>query len=65
MSRLTFEQGYVCAVAELVRTHNQPTIASDVLRALGKIDWSKIDDFDRKPLEDVGLLNNTNQDRKT
>ena len=51
----TFTQGYVCAVAELVRLFDQPTMAEELLKAVGKVDWNTIDDFDYRPLHKAGL----------
>lgn len=53
--RTTFNQGYVCAVANIVKMHGEDTIAKDVLRGAGNIDWSEIDPYDREILEKVGL----------
>lgn len=53
----TFIQGYVCAVAEIIRTHDQPTIARDVLKGVGKVDWRTIDEFDRETLRKAGIPN--------
>lgn len=50
-----FTQGFICAVADIIRLHDQPTIAADVLRAIGKIDWSVIAQFDRATLAQHGL----------
>lgn len=52
-----FTQGYVCAVAEIIRTHDEPTIAQDVLRGAGKVDWDCIDDYDKATLQKAGLYN--------
>lgn len=51
-----FIRGYICAVAEILRTHDEPTIAKDVLRAAGKVDWSQIDKADVEPLRAAGLV---------
>ena len=53
--RLTFQDGYICAVAEIIRTHDLPTVAKDVLKGLGKVDWSKIEPEDRELLQKHGL----------
>lgn len=50
---LWFERGYVCAVAEIIRTHGADVIAEDVLRGLGSIDWNDIDETDRDTLAEV------------
>jgi hypothetical protein len=52
-----FVQGYVCAVAEIVRLHGQETVARDVLKGLGKgVDWSGIDECDIETLRDASLI---------
>ena len=48
-----FERGYVCAVAEIIRTHGEDVVAKDVLRAVLPINWTKIDEYDRNALKDV------------
>jgi hypothetical protein len=55
MSKPTFEQGYVCAVAQIVQLHGETTIAKDVLAAAGKIDWSQVDGYDSEILQKAGL----------
>lgn len=53
---LTFEDGYICAVANILRTHDEPTVAKDVLKQLGKIDPKKINPDDAEILRGAGLL---------
>ena len=48
-----FERGYVCAAAEIMRTHGEDVVAKDVLRAVLPINWAKIDEYDRNALKDV------------
>jgi hypothetical protein len=48
-----FERGYVCAVAEIIRTHGEDVVAKDVLRGILPINWRNIDEYDRKTLKDV------------
>jgi hypothetical protein len=48
-----FERGYVCAVAEIIRTHDEGVVAKDVLRGMLPINWRNIDEYDRKALKDV------------
>ena len=50
-----FTRGYVCAVAEIIRSHGEDIIAGDVLIAAGLVDWSKIDAADREVLAKAGL----------
>lgn len=56
---LTFEQGYVCAVATLLRQHGETTIAKDVMGCMPNVDWSKIDPFDKEAFAEYGLLPNS------
>lgn len=51
-----FERGYICAVAEIIRMHDEPVIAKDVLRGIGRVDWSLIDEYDRTTLRGAGLI---------
>ncbi|MDP1579280.1 MAG: hypothetical protein Q8M02_03315 [Candidatus Didemnitutus sp.] len=55
---LTFEQGYIAAVANLLRAHDQPTMAADLIHGMN-VDWSKIDPYDRDEIKRHGLLPNT------
>lgn len=48
---LLFRQGYYLAVANLMRMHDQPTIAADLLRNFGKLDLSGIDQHDADVLK--------------
>lgn len=50
-----FDQGYVCAVANIIRTHREDVIAKDVLAAAGVIDWTLIAAEDLKVLREAGL----------
>lgn len=50
-----FMQGYVCAVAEIIRTHDEPTVAKDVLRGIGNVNWDCIDDYDKETLQKAGI----------
>lgn len=58
MKRLTFQDGYICAVANIIRTHDQPVIAKDVLKGLGKVDWSKVEPEDHAIFKEYGLTEN-------
>lgn len=51
-----FTKGYVCAVACILRTHDEPVVAADVLRCNRPDDWSQIDEYDREIIEKAGLL---------
>ncbi len=50
---LAFRQGYYLAVATLVRMHDQPGMAAELLRAFGKINFHGIDEFDLEVLKPV------------
>jgi hypothetical protein len=43
-------------VAEIIRSHGESTIARDVLKCAGKINWSEIEPFDRDVLQKAGLI---------
>lgn len=51
-----FEQGYICAVANLLNLFDEPTIAQNVLNELGEPDWSKISEEDKHTLRENGML---------
>ncbi len=45
-----FDKGYVCAVANLLRLHDEPTLARDILKENPPSDydwWNEIDVSDR------------------
>lgn len=48
-----FEQGILYAVALLVKLHDQPTMAANIVReaGLGNINISSMDDFERESLK--------------
>jgi hypothetical protein len=54
---LTFEQGYVCAVATLLRQHGEETMAKDLLGCIAP-DWASMDAYDKEILALHGLLPN-------
>lgn len=54
--KIAFDQGYVCAVATIINTHDKPTVAKDVLSCNLPSDWSVIADEDIKTLTDAGLI---------
>ena len=45
-----FDKGYVCAVANLLRLHDEPTLAEELLKENppSDDDWNEIDESDRK-----------------
>jgi uncharacterized UPF0146 family protein len=49
--QIAFDQGFILAVAEIMRTHGEDVIASDVLRANRPDDWGHIDNEDMKALK--------------
>lgn len=53
-----FDHGYICACADIIRTHGEPTIARDVLKGVApaNLDWSKANDLDVKVLFEAGLI---------
>lgn len=51
--RNEFKEGYYLAVANIVRTHGETTIAEDVLKEYGAVDFSGIDPVDAKVLEPI------------
>lgn len=52
-----FTDGYVCAVANIIRTHGETTIAKDVLGGCEptKRQWCSIEPYDRDLLAEHGL----------
>lgn len=46
MDELSFRRGYYLAVANLVRMHDQPTIAAELLDEFGPLNLDGIDEFD-------------------
>lgn len=54
--RSSFQDGYICAVANIIRTHDEPTIAKNVLKEFGKVNWSKVEPEDRALLQKHGLI---------
>jgi hypothetical protein len=49
-SVLTFQQGYVCACANLLNMHGDSTLVRDLVQGYGPIDWATIDPYDRETL---------------
>lgn len=56
MDEKSFTQGYICAVANLIRLHDQPGMAEGLLSEIAPVDWRSIDAYDRKILRDAGLV---------
>jgi hypothetical protein len=52
-SELEFRRGYYLAVANIIRTHCEYTVAEDVLRGYGTIDFKGIDPLEIKLLKRV------------
>jgi hypothetical protein len=53
---VAFDQGYVCAVADIIKSHGDETLARDVLMGLGPVDWTKIDKRDLDTLLEAKLV---------
>lgn len=51
--RIAFDQGFILAVAEIMRQHGEDVIARDVMRANPIKDWSVIDEHDRDALAPI------------
>lgn len=50
-----FTQGMVCAAAILAYSHGEDTLAKEILRCCGKINWRQIDVYDRDKLKQAGI----------
>lgn len=61
---VAFVQGYVCAVANLIMLHDEPTIAKDVLNPVTPVNWKIIDEYDRDVLAKVGLAPKRRKSKK-
>lgn len=50
-----FEEGYICALANVMHQHEDDTLVEDALRCIGwrEINWSKVDENDRAALAPV------------
>ena len=59
-----FVRGYVTAAANLVLLHDQPGMAADVLLQAGRIDWRKIESFDRDTLRKAGVFRDLHNRRR-
>lgn len=48
----SFSHGFLCAMAALIREHDQPSMAADIIKGagMGEEDISFMDPFDRDPL---------------
>lgn len=55
ISERDFRRGFYLAAAEVVRTHDQPTIAADLLRIFGPVNFDGIDGYDREVLEPIAV----------
>ena len=55
MKHIEFVRGFACAIADLIRDHNQPTIALDILSRNGitleEMKKSKVDKYDLEVIE--------------
>jgi hypothetical protein len=57
-----FERGYLCALSCIVAGHGTDTAVREALQALGRINWSRIDDYDRAVL--AGAIQEVEKRRK-
>ncbi len=48
-----FERGYICALSCIISGHGTGTAVREALRALGPIDWRRIDEYDRGVLAET------------
>jgi hypothetical protein len=57
INHTSFESGYICAVAQILRLHGDVTMAKDVLQGVGpaKVNWNEVAPEDRFVLEKFGL----------
>ena len=52
----SFERGYICAVANLVKAHDAIVEAKELLNALGPIDWRQVEPYEHRILRERGLI---------
>ena len=52
---IVFNQGFVCAVTQLVSMYDQPSMAQEILKSAGHIKWSTIDEADKDVLIKAGI----------
>ena len=50
---LAFRQGYYCALATIMRQHNEPVVVKDALLAYGKFMPAGIEPYDLEVLEPI------------
>lgn len=51
-----FDAGYICAVANIIRTHDEPTVAKDVLAGNIPASWTLVDKDDLNILVKHGVV---------
>ena len=48
-----FQQGYICALACIAKGHGESTELEEALRALGPVDWNRIEAYDKEALQET------------
>ncbi|HBN7797521.1 TPA: hypothetical protein NOE63_006672 [Pseudomonas aeruginosa] len=58
MALTKFDHGVLYAAAQVVRLHDEPQVAADVLKqaGLGQADCSKLDEYDKESLRAVNTI---------
>ncbi len=58
MALSKFEHGVLYAAAQVVRLHDEPQVAADVLKQAGlaNVDCSKLDDYDKESLREINAI---------
>jgi hypothetical protein len=53
-----FDHGVLYAAAQIVRLHDEPQVAADVLKQAGlaNVDCSKLDDYDKESLRVINTI---------
>lgn len=53
MSKYDFQNGYLCALSCIVKGHGNGIEVREALSALGPVNWSKVEPYDREVLAEV------------
>lgn len=56
-SNLSFEDGYACAVVNLINMFDQPSMAKELLNALGNINYKNLPEHELNTLVKHNLIN--------
>lgn len=58
MAFTEFEHGVLYAAAQIVRLHDEPQVAADVLKQAGlaQADCSKLDDYDKESFREINAI---------